>query len=108
MKIIALGSSALVDGFARLGITTYADQTAEAVNAVLDELNRSRQRALVFIQQDLFNARIPMVEQLRNRGGSILICEIPDLHAVDDYQPKVEKLVRRVLGSAVLEHKSDE
>jgi vacuolar-type H+-ATPase subunit F/Vma7 len=103
MKIIAMGSAVLMDGFALSGIKTYADETAEVVNTVLGELHRNREPALVFIQQNLFDAKIPMIEQLRNRGGSILICEIPDLQGVQDYQPEVETLIRRVLGSSALE-----
>jgi vacuolar-type H+-ATPase subunit F/Vma7 len=103
MKIIAIGNAALMDGFALLGIKTYADASAEAINAMLTELVRNRERALVYLQQNLMNADIPMVQQLRTRGGSILICEIPDLHTAEDYQPEVEKLIGRVLGSSVLE-----
>ena len=103
MKIIAIGNAALMDGFALLGIKTYADASTEEINAVLTELVRSRERALVYLQQNLMSAEIPMIQQLRSRGGSILICEIPDLHAAEDYQPEVEKLIGRVLGSSVLE-----
>ncbi|MCP4389862.1 MAG: hypothetical protein GY802_16325 [Gammaproteobacteria bacterium] len=103
MKIIAIGNSALMDGFALLGIQTYADASADEINAVLTELSRNRERALVYLQQDLMSAGIPMIEQLRIQGGSILLCEIPDLHTADEYQPAVEKLIGRVLGSSVLE-----
>jgi vacuolar-type H+-ATPase subunit F/Vma7 len=103
MKIIAIGNAALMDGFALLGIKTYADASAEEINAVLTELVRNRERALVYLQQNLMSAGIPMVQQLRTRGGLILICEIPDLHTPEDYQPEVEKLIGRVLGSSVLE-----
>jgi vacuolar-type H+-ATPase subunit F/Vma7 len=105
MKIIAVGNSALMDGFALLGIKTYADESAVTINAMLTELARSRERALVYNQQDLIGAEIPMIRQLRIQGGSILICEIPNLHSADDYQPEVEKLIGRVLGSSVLERK---
>lgn len=108
MKMIAVGSSALMDGFALLGIKTYVDETVEAIDTMLQELVRSQQTALVFIQLDSLHASIPMVQQLRNQGGRILICEIPGLQAVNDYQPEVEKLVRRVMGSAVMEHKPGE
>lgn len=107
MKIIAIGNSALMDGFALLGIQTYADATAAEINTVLTELVHSRERALVYLQQDLMSADIPMIQQLRIQGGSILICEIPDLHTADDYQPEVEKLIGRVLGSSVLEAQLD-
>ena len=103
MKIIAIGNSALMDGFALLGIETYADASADEINAVLTDLVHQRERALVYLQQDLMSAEIPMIQQLRVQGGSILICEIPDLHTADDYQPEVEKLIGRVLGSSILE-----
>lgn len=103
MKIIAIGNSALMDGFALLGIETYADASADEINAVLTDLVHERERALVYLQQDLISAEIPMIQQLRIKGGSILICEIPDLHTADDYQPEVEKLIGRVLGSSALE-----
>ncbi len=103
MKVIAIGNSALMDGFALLGIRTYADASADVINAVLSELVRNRERALVYLQQDLMSADIPMIQQLRIQGGSILICEIPDLHTAEDYRPEVEKLTGRVLGSSVLE-----
>lgn len=108
MKIIAIGDPALMDGFALLGIQTYADESVDQINAMLTELARSRERALIFIQQHLMSADIPMIQQLRMQGGSILICEIPNLAAADDYQPEVEKLIRRVLGSSVLEKKVGE
>ncbi|TNF91415.1 MAG: hypothetical protein JSU67_17645 [Gammaproteobacteria bacterium] len=103
MKIIALGSAALMDGFALLGIEAHADLDAEAINDLLTRLVRNRERALIFMQQDLMSADIPMIQQLRIQGGSILLCEIPSLHAVDDYQPEVEQLIGRVLGSSMLE-----
>jgi vacuolar-type H+-ATPase subunit F/Vma7 len=103
MKIIAMGSAALMDGFALLGIETHVDASADSIEALLSGLARGRERALVFIQQDLMDADIPMIRQLRMQGGSILICEIPRLQAADDYRPEVDKLIARVLGSSVLE-----
>ena len=105
MKIIALGSAALMDGFTLLGIDAHADLEADAINDLLTGLVRNRERALVFIQQDLMTADIPMIQQLRTQGGSILLCEIPSLHTVDNYQPEVERLIGRVLGSSMLERK---
>lgn len=92
-----------MDGFSLLGIKTYVDESTETIDRVLSELKRHQQRALIYMQQDLLNADIPMVKQLRESGGSILICEIPNLQEADGYQPAVEKLIGRVLGPAVLE-----
>lgn len=107
MRIIALGSAALMDGFALLGIETHADLDADAIDALLTRLVRQRERALIYVQQDLISAEIPMIRQLRLQGGSILLCEIPNLHAVDDYQPEVEQLIGRVLGASMRETQLD-
>lgn len=103
MRILAFGSAALMDGFALLGIETHADADAEFIDATLAGLVHARERALVFMQQDLMDADIPSVSQLRLQGGSILICEIPSLQAAGDYRPQVDKLIKRVLGASVLE-----
>jgi len=107
MKILAMGSSALMDGFSLLGIKTYADESIDVINAVLADLKRNHERALIFMQQDLIRAQIPMVKQLQNQGGSILICEIPGLQQVESYRPAVEKLIEKVLGSSPLEGRHD-
>lgn len=107
MKILAMGNSALMDGFSLLGIKTYVDESPENLNEILSELQHSQQRALVYMQQNLMNAEIPMLKEIRQSGGSILICEIPNLQEADDYQPAVEQLIRRVLGSSALEKVND-
>lgn len=93
-----------MDGFSLLGIDTYVDESTDVINKVLSDLKRNQQRALIFMQQDLINADMPVVKELRESGGSILICEIPNLHEADNYQPAVEKLIRRVLGASALEN----
>lgn len=93
-----------MDGFSLLGIRTYVDESTDVINSVLNELMRNQQRALIFMQQDLISADMPVVRQLRESGGSILICEIPNLQDADDYKPAVESLIRRVLGSSALEN----
>jgi len=103
MKILALGSAALMDGFALLGIETHADPEPARIESLLRELIRARERALIFMQQDLLETDIPTVAQLRLQGGSILICEIPSLQDAGDYRPQVDHLIKRVLGASVLE-----
>jgi vacuolar-type H+-ATPase subunit F/Vma7 len=103
VEIIAIGNRELMDGFALLGIRTYADANAVEINDLLTELARKRERALVYIQQDLISEETPIIQQLRLQGGSILVCEIPHLRGAAEYHPQVEKLIRRVLGSSMLE-----
>lgn len=103
MKILAFGSAALMDGFALLGIETHADPQAQEIETRLSTLIQARERALIFMQQDLMNQEVPSIARLRLQGGSILVCEIPGLQAADDYRPQVDQLIRRVLGASVLE-----
>lgn len=103
MKILAIGHSALMDGFGLLGIETYPDEDPDVINQVLTELDKKHERALVFIQRELMQADIPMIKHLHSEGGSILLCEIPDLKQAENFQPAVEKLIGQVLGPSVLE-----
>lgn len=103
MEIIAIGSRELMDGFALLGIRTYVDPEAAEIDELLAELKHKRERALVYIQQNMIGDDTPIVQKLRLEGGSILICEIPPLGGAAEYRPQVEKLIRRVLGSSMLE-----
>jgi vacuolar-type H+-ATPase subunit F/Vma7 len=109
MKIIAIGDAALMDGFTLLGIKTYADASLEVINDVLTRLEKDHaERGLVFMQQELLRADIPMVKRLRNHGGRILICEIPGLLQVADFKSEVEQLVGRLMGNTVMEIKHGE
>jgi vacuolar-type H+-ATPase subunit F/Vma7 len=103
VEIIAIGNRELMDGFALLGIRTYADADAAEIDELLAELARKRERALVYIQQDMIGDETPMVQRLRLQGGSILICEIPRLGGAEEYRPQVETLIGRVLGSSMRE-----
>ncbi len=102
-RMIALGSTALMEGFALIGFETYADPAPEAVEKLMQELLRTQQAALVVIQQDL--ARNPGRYLLRaqSEGGRIVITEVPGIHLSAEYHSRVESLVQRLLGPAALE-----
>ncbi len=51
--MLALGSSALTEGFALIGFETVPDATAEDLEAVLAELVRGNQRAMVIVERTL-------------------------------------------------------
>ena len=86
MRVLAIGNRALMDGFALLGIETYADFSLTQMEQLLLELYRGNERALVYLQQDLAQADIPVLTNLRNEGGRVLISEIPDILSADGYQ----------------------
>jgi vacuolar-type H+-ATPase subunit F/Vma7 len=99
MRTIAIGSQALMDGFALLGMETYADIGQDALERLLNELVRGKQRALIYLQSDLAKADLPILRYLRSEGGNILISEVPDILSADHYHTPVEQLISRVLGN---------
>ena len=102
MRTLAIGSQALMDGFALLGIETYPDIDIETLQQLLTGLVRSRERALIYLQSDLANADLPVLQGLRREGGNILISDVPDILSADQYQAPVEQLIGRVLGKQVI------
>ena len=103
MRILAIGNQALMDGFALLGIETYADISISQLEQILIDLRRQDERALVYLQQDLAQADLPVLTYLRNEGGRVLISEIPDILSADAYQASVDQLIARVMGKHILE-----
>lgn len=90
-----------MDGFALLGIETHADISLQELDGLLTDLHRSKQRALVYLQQDLADSDLPILHLLRSEGGNILISVVPDLLSADDYHAPVDQLISRVLGQNV-------
>lgn len=102
-RMIALGSSALMEGFALIGFETYADPAPEAIESLLQELMRNQQAALVVIEQSLTRNPGRHLMHAQNEGGRIVITEIPGIGMSDTYHSRVESLVQNILGPAALE-----
>ncbi len=102
-RMIALGSAALMEGFALIGFETHVSPEPEAIEKLMYDLLRTQQAALVVIEQSL--ARNPGRHLLRaqNEGGRIVITEIPELGLPENYHSRIEALVQQVLGAEALE-----
>lgn len=105
-RMIALGSAALMEGFALIGFETHADPTPEAVERLLHTLQRERQAALVVIEQRLARAPGRQLQRVQSEGGRIVITEIPEIGMPGDYHSRVETLVQNLLGPAALENRT--
>ena len=103
MRIIAMGSQALVEGFALLGFEIVADASQDDVEQVVAELLRKKEKALLFLESELACCDSGSLNRVRREGGRIVVTEVPPLHAPEDYHPPVEELVLRVLGPSALE-----
>jgi vacuolar-type H+-ATPase subunit F/Vma7 len=103
MRLIFMGSHALADGFALLGFETFPDATTDRVESLLSELLKNKDKALVFLEDNLTRQPGPAFLRARSEAASIIITEIPPLSTPETYRPSVEDLVARVLGPSVLE-----
>ncbi len=102
-RLIALGSAALMEGFALIGFETHVDPSPEAIDALMSELLRNQQAALVVIEQRLARNPGRHLARAQDEGGRIVITEIPEIRAAQHYRSRVEDLVQKVLGPAALE-----
>lgn len=102
-RLIAIGSAPLVEGFGLIGFEIFPDADAAEMERVLEQLERSQHPALVLIESELARCPCGVLERIRNRYVRIVVVEIPQLHAPQDFHPEVENLVRSVLGPSALE-----
>lgn len=106
MRVVALGGSALMQGFALIGAETYEDATEEDVERVLAELLRGQDQALVFVENRLVTHGGRHLERVRREGGRVIVSEVPPLDTPESYRPPVEALVVRVVGASALEERT--
>ena len=104
-RLIAMGSSALMEGFALIGFETWPEAGAGDVERVLTDLLRHRHRALIFLEPRLARSDGAMLQKVRNEGGRIVITEVPPLQSPEKYHPEVEDLVVSLLGGGALEER---
>jgi vacuolar-type H+-ATPase subunit F/Vma7 len=102
-RMIALGSAALMEGFALIGFETHADPTPESIEDLLQELQRTQQSALIVIEQSLARDPGRHLQRAQREGGRIVITEIPEIGMSGSYHSRVESLVQSLLGPAALE-----
>ena len=101
-RLVMMGDSALCAGFALIGFETWPDASEAQLEQLLEELERERQSALVFLEPRLARCGCAPLERLQRQGGRVIITEIPPLSAPDDYRPQVEELVVSMLGEGAL------
>ena len=103
MKLIFMGSKALADGFALLGFEIFPDASSEMLENELAKILKEKERALIFVENDLTQQPGPFFLRARSKSAEIIITEIPPLKSPNTYHPSVENLVVRVLGASVLD-----
>lgn len=102
-RLVALGSAALMEGFALIGFEIYPDPTEVVVEDVLRDLLQGQQGALVVIEQGFVQNPGRQLTRALREGARIVITEIPALQSPDHYRSRVDQVVQTLLGSAALE-----
>jgi vacuolar-type H+-ATPase subunit F/Vma7 len=102
-RMIALGSAALMEGFALIGFETHVDPSPDEIDGLMRDLLRTQQAALVVIEQQLTARPGRHLLRAQNEGGRIVITEIPELRQPENYHSRVETLVQQALGAGTLE-----
>ena len=101
-RLVVLGSAGLAGGFSLIGAEVHADAEPATVEAVLEQLVKSGDEALVLLETHLAHSGGYWLSRLRNEGGRIVITELPSLPSPHDYAPAVDEVVRAVLGPEAL------
>ncbi len=102
MRLLALGSAGLMEGFNLLGFETYPDANPSMLENLLCDLLAKKEKALVFIEQNLLTHTGACYQRIREDSGEVVLIALPPLNDPQNYHPPVEALVKRVLGSAAL------
>ena len=101
-RLVVLGSAGLAQGFSLIGAEVYVDADPARVEAVLGQLVKSGDEALVLLETHLAHAGGYWLNRLRDEGSRIVITELPPLPAPNDYAPAVDEVVRAILGTDAL------
>ena len=104
MRIVAVGSQELMDGFALLGIETHVGLADEELEALLLSIVSSQERTLIYLQQDLLDNNIPILNRIRSEGGTILISEVPSLREPQNRKASIDILISKTIGASALEN----
>ncbi len=100
-RMIFMGASALADGFRLIGFETWPDPTPKDLARLIRELVNNRQKAFVLIDQDLDEADIPILEQVRAGGGYIVLSTVPPLSDPGRFHTRIDDRLHMMLGGAV-------
>jgi vacuolar-type H+-ATPase subunit F/Vma7 len=92
-RIIALGSTALMDGFRLAGIEVMPDASREQLEDLLRSLLSAKDKALVLVEDALTADPGPWLDRALSEGGRVVVVQVPSLSSAGDYHPDVDRLI---------------
>lgn len=107
-RIIVMGREELMQGFALLGFEVWPDARENDVEELIVDLLKHDHKAFVMLESHLAHFQTPVLKQIRETGGNVIVTEIPSFHTPNDYHPVIDNLIVQALGPNALEDNDDE
>lgn len=97
-RLLFLGEENLADGFRLIGFETHTSPTAEEVDRLLRELQRSQAHAFVVVDESLMSQQIPSLQRILAEGGRIVLIAVPPLGESPRLTSPVDRRLSRLFG----------
>ncbi|EGV33765.1 hypothetical protein ThidrDRAFT_0454 [Thiorhodococcus drewsii AZ1] len=102
-RMLFLGEGRLADGFRLIGFEVHPDPSPEEVDRIFRDLQRTRERTFVIVDDAIMGQNIPHLQQARREGGRILVIAVPALNAPPTLSSDVARRLAALFGAAALE-----
>lgn len=101
-RLLFLGETALAEGFRLIGFETHPDPSPAEAERIIRELNHTRERAFMIVDDRLMAADIPSLKRVRREGGRVLVVSVPPLKAPPLLTSEVADRVSALFGAAAV------
>ena len=98
MKVLVIGHPDAVLGFSLAGVGGRVATNATEINQALDDVQTSKDVAIVLVTQDVAELIPARMEHLKLRSTIPLVVEIPSRAGVPEDQPSLGDIVLRAIG----------
>lgn len=95
-----LGETGLANGFRLAGFEVFTDADADTLERLLRQLREERRSAFVVLDSALANCDLPLLREIREEGGRILITQVPPLGQWSGLHSVVDDRIDQLLGAA--------
>jgi len=106
-RMLFLGEERLADGFRLIGFETHPNPEPDAVDRILRDLLRGREKAFVVVDDAVMQQDIPSLKRVRREGGRIVVIAVPALGEGPKLGSEVAGRLAALFGSAVIHTRAD-
>ncbi len=102
-RMLFLGEHSLAEGFRLIGFETYRNPDVAEVDRIFRDLERSRERAFVVVDDAVMQFDAPSLKLARREGGRVVVIAVPALNAPTRLTSDVADRLAALFGGATLE-----